>query len=102
MRLARFSHHDLQLLRKTLSAPPTLVSFLIYFLEPVLKSLPLRSIGHIGNPFAKLVLCVPKMLAVLRISGWRRLAIPKRRRWRRLTNRYLAHSRDSDLSLSMS
>jgi hypothetical protein len=48
------------------SAPPALITFLTYFLELVLEPCALRAIGHVRHPFAKLVLSVPEVLAMLR------------------------------------
>jgi hypothetical protein len=72
------------------------------FLELALEPCALRSVGHVGDPFAKLVFSVPEVLAMLRIFARRSLAIPgRRRRGRRLTNRDLANSRYRDLGLSV-
>jgi hypothetical protein len=76
----------------------------MYLPEPVLEASTLRPIGRIGDLFAKLVLPVPQMFAMLclpAIAGRRRLPVSRRRR-RRLTDRDLANSRDCNLSLSMS
>jgi hypothetical protein len=78
--------------------PPAMIPFLPHFLEPVLESCALRSIGRVGYLFAKLVFSVPEVLAVLRVIGPRRLPVPGgRRRW--LTNRDLANSWHPYLSL---
>jgi hypothetical protein len=77
-----------------------MIPFLLHFLEPVLEPCALWAVGHVGHPFAKLVLSVPEALAVLRILGRRRLPVPgRRRRGRRLANRDLAKSGHPDLSL---
>jgi hypothetical protein len=83
------------------SAPPALITFLMHFLELVLEACALWAVGHVRDPFAKLVLSVPEVLAMLRVLGGS--AIPgRRRRGRRLTNCDLANSRYRDLSLSVS
>jgi hypothetical protein len=84
------------------SASPALIAFVLHFPELVLEPLTLWAVWHVDNPFAKLVLSVPEVLAMLRVFGRTRLAVPWRgRRGRRLANRDLANSRDPDLSLSV-
>jgi hypothetical protein len=75
----------------------------MYLPEPVLEASTLRPIRRIGHLFAKLVLPVPQMFAMLclpAVAG-RRLTVSGRRR-RRLTDRDLANPGHRDLSLSMS
>ena len=83
------------------SAPPALIPFVLHFLELVLESCALWAVGQVRHPFAKLVLSVPEVVAMLRILGSGGSAIPGRRR-RRLTNCDLTNSRYCDLSLSVS
>ena len=78
--------------------------------DPVRLALPgvgescaLWAVGQLRYPFAKLVLSVPEVVAMLRILGLGGSAIPGRRRCgRRLTNCDLTNSRYCDLSLSVS
>ena len=60
----------------------------MHFLELALESCAIRAVGHVGDPFAKLVLSVPEVLAMFRILGRRgyreyvlltvRLVVPRR------------------------
>lgn len=85
------------------SAPPALIPFVLHFLELVLESCALWAVRQVRYPFAKLVLSVPEVVAMLRILGLGGSAIPGRRRCgRRLTNCDLTNSRYCDLSLSVS
>ena len=70
------------------------------FLELVLESCALWAVGDVRNPFAKFVLSVPKVLAMLRVLGRGNSAIPRRGR-RRPTNCDVANSWYCDLSLSV-
>jgi len=75
----------------------------MHFPYLVFQSCALWAIGHVGHPFAKFVLSVPEVLAMLRVPGWRHLAIyGRRRRGRRLTNRDLANPRHPNLNLRVS
>ena len=75
----------------------------MHFLELALESCAIRAVGHVGDPFAKLVLSVPEVLAMFRILGRRGSAIPwRRRRGRRPADCGLASSWHRDLSLSVS
>ena len=46
------------------SPAPALLPLRMHLAELALHSRPLRSIGHIGRPLAKLVLSMPQMFAV--------------------------------------
>lgn len=83
------------------STPPALLPLLSHLPELALQSRPLWPIGHIGHPFAKFVLSVPEVLAMLRVLGRGNSAIPRRGR-RRPTNCDLANPWYRDLSLSVS
>ena len=66
--------------RQSDSAPPALIPFVLRFLELVLESCTLWAVGHVRHPFAKLVLSLPEVLAMLRVLGRGSSAIPGRRR----------------------
>jgi hypothetical protein len=82
---------------------PALLSCFVHVMKLLLEMGAFRPVGHVRDPFAKLVLSIPQVFAMLSLPViWRRRLAIAGCGWRGwLANRDLADSRYSDLSLSV-